>query len=285
MCNEIVKVQNKIILSEKDINDLTMSGIIPSDTPVAQVTIFARVCEERGLSPFSRQIYLIKRYTKKGDRFIPQTGIDGYRSLAARSGLYAGSDDYLYDEGLTVFQMINANRPQPITATATVWKIIAGMRVPFVASVSWKDYIPGDNQDFMWKSKPFMMLGKVAEATALRKGFPENVGGIYIDEEMQKYDAEVVDLYTPEVKERKDKIAEAMKNGQVKKIDNPVVAESKENILLLNDLEDFYWYYSALPDRQLQDDDKIEIWNALIKQANAKGFTFDKETKTFVEKT
>lgn len=171
-------------LSQKDLETLTTSGVIPSGTPPAQVKLFAKICEEKDLSPFSNQIYLVKRGTKQGDRYTAQTGIDGYRTIAQRTGVYAGNDDYKFDEGMTEYACLKNNREKPVTATATVYKIVGGQRVPFSATVNWKEYYPGEQLGFMWKKMPYTMLGKVAEGKALRKAFPEALAGIYTDEEM-----------------------------------------------------------------------------------------------------
>jgi phage recombination protein Bet len=176
------------VISPKEIDVLVASSIIPKGTPSEQIQVFARVCAEKNLSPFSRQIYLIVRNSKMGPRYTIQTGIDGYRALADRTKTYAGNDDYVFDEGLTQYQMLNLKRPIPTIAIATVYKIVGGMRVPFTASAEWGAYYPGDALGFMWSKMPYLMLGKCAEALAMRKAFPETLSGIYTDEEMLQAD-------------------------------------------------------------------------------------------------
>lgn len=141
--------------------------------PDAQIDVFLHICRSRRLSPEEKHIYLVSR---AGD-WVIQTGIDGYRLMADRSGLYAGSDDPTYE--------LDDNE-MPTKATVTVWKMIGGQRCPFTASARWVEYYPGDKQGFMWKRMPFLMIGKCAEALALRKAFPAELSGIYTDAEMDQ---------------------------------------------------------------------------------------------------
>ncbi len=195
-----------MVLTDADIQTLVEANIIPKGTPKAQVSVFARTCLERNLSPFSKQIYLMKRETKQGTRYNTQTSIDGFRSIAERTNKYAGSDDYLFDEGITEYQMIKDARTKPTTATATVHKILpSGQIFPIRATARWQEYYPGATLGFMWDKMPFLMLGKCAEALALRKAFPEQLGSIYINEEMQQAeDTVIVETPTADVEPPED---------------------------------------------------------------------------------
>ena len=201
----IIKSINESLvqLTDKDIQTLISANIIPKNTPPEQISVFARVCHERNLSPFSKQIYLMSRNTKDGVRYTYQTSIDGFRSLAERTSKYAGSDDYIFDDGLTVYQVLMEKRNKPTTATATVYKLLPnGQTFPIRATARWTEYYPGDKLGFMWDKMPFLMLGKCAEALALRKAFPEQLGSIYVNEEMQQ--AEIVSIETT-TEEKPDK--------------------------------------------------------------------------------
>jgi phage recombination protein Bet len=135
-----------------------------------------QVCNRTGLDPFVRQIHFVKRWNeKKGQNEIAiQTGIDGFRLQAQRTGEYAGSDDVVFD-----------NEDSPTKATVTVYRIVQGNRCAYTATARWKEFYPGDKQGFMWKAKPCVMLGKCAEAQALRKAFPAELSGFYTPEEME----------------------------------------------------------------------------------------------------
>ena len=183
--NEQQPVQrDNFSLSPSDIKTLISVGAIPKEAPPDVIEFFSRSCAQSRLSPFKRQIHLIRRHTKDGDRYTLQTGIDGFRTISDRTGRYAGNDEYLFDEGLTIYQMLEQKREKPRTAKATVWKIVGGVRCPFTAEVRWVEYYPGGNQGFMWDKMPFNQLGKCAEAAAHRKAFPEETSGIYTDDEM-----------------------------------------------------------------------------------------------------
>jgi phage recombination protein Bet len=135
-----------------------------------ELALFVGQCKRTGLDPFSRQIHFVKRSGK----MTIQTGIDGYRLIADRTGLYAGNDDPIFDD-----------EAKPRRATVTVWKLVQGVRCPFTSTARWEQYYPGETQGFMWKKMPHLMLGKCAEALALRKAFPHELSGIYTTDEME----------------------------------------------------------------------------------------------------
>ena len=135
-----------------------------------ELVYFLQICKQQNLDPFSRQIYFVKR----GTQMTIQTGIDGYRAMAEQTGRLGGIDEPVYEDA----------NPYPKKATVTVYKFVQGNKVSFTASARWSEYFPGDKMGFMWKKMPYLMLGKVAEALALRKAFPKNLGGVYTEEEM-----------------------------------------------------------------------------------------------------
>lgn len=132
-----------------------------------QFGVFLELCKSMGLNPFNREVYAMVI----GKRLVLITGIHGLLKIAARSGAYAGMDDVAFVE----------KDGQLVSATATCYKIVQGQRVPFTATVDFKEY--GKGKSGNWKDMPKTMLGKVARAHALRLGFPE-VGNMYSEEEV-----------------------------------------------------------------------------------------------------
>lgn len=151
--------------------DLIKSQIAKGATD-DELKLFLHVADKSGLDPLSRQIYFIKRSGK----MTIQTGIDGFRAVADRTGQYVGSSDPVFEE----------NGEIPSKATVTVNKVVGGIVGNFTATARWEEYYPGKSQGFMWDKMPHTMLGKCAEALALRKAFPAQLSGLYTDNEMDQ---------------------------------------------------------------------------------------------------
>ncbi len=165
--------------------DLIKKMIAP-DISDQELKLFSMICQRTQLDPFSRQIYAVMRNVKVGDKWEKkmtiQTGIDGYRVTATRSGALAGIDDVIYD---------NESGEFPNKAQVTVYRIVQGVRCPFTATARWSEYVIKDGKGNLtgkWRDMPYLMLGKCAEALALRKAFPSELSGIYTDAEMDQAD-------------------------------------------------------------------------------------------------
>ena len=165
----VVKSQEKSPWTQEQVKLIT-STVAKGATP-DELKLFLYTASRSGLDPLTRQIHFVKR----GGQMTIQTGIDGYRAIAERSGELAGIDDVVYDREDT---------PHPNKATVTIFRVINNTRVPFTASARWNEYAPTGTQAFMWNKMPYLMLGKCAEALALRKAFPNDLSDIYTTEEM-----------------------------------------------------------------------------------------------------
>lgn len=147
----------------------------------SELAYFLTIAQRSGLDPFARQIYAIKR----GGRLTIQTGIDGYRTIAHRSGDFMGADLPVFgkDEGGAYCDV-------------TVYKHVHGQRCAFPARAYDGEYNTGQN---LWARMPRRMLEKCAEALALRKAFSVELSGVYTAAEMDQADTDVrVRAVTPD---------------------------------------------------------------------------------------
>ena len=140
--------------------------------------LFSFICQKTNLDPFGRQIYAVKR----GGRMVIQTGIDGFRIIAGRTGEHGGTSDIEYDSD---------DGPNPKWAKVTVTRLVAGKERFFSCTARWNEFAvlghDGKPNTF-WRKMPFHMLGKVAESHALRKAFPNELSGLYTSDEMGQAD-------------------------------------------------------------------------------------------------
>jgi phage recombination protein Bet len=162
-----------------------LKSVLAPELTGAELELFAIVCTSRGLDPFTRQVYASKRQ----GRVTFQVGIDGFRSLAERTGEYDGQDEPEYGPDCACGEM-----PKGHPESARVRVYSRGKSRPITFTALWHEYKPAPGNegrgDAMWRKMPRLMLGKCAESGALRKAFPQVYGGIYSDVEMERADSE-----------------------------------------------------------------------------------------------
>jgi len=179
-----------------------------------ELQMFLYTARRVGLDPLLRQIHAVKRWNAAAGREVMsiQTGIDGYRLIADRSGKLAGITDAEYD---------SEDKDHPNKATVTVSKLIDGTVKEFTASARWGEFAQYKKSkdgnppevNAMWAKMPYHMLGKCAEALALRKAFPFELSGLYADEEMLHEEditnAPPINKPSPEIQRKSQKAAQA----------------------------------------------------------------------------
>ncbi len=180
MSNIVTTEANRLTTAE--IAELAAAGIIPADCPPAQVAIFAGVCRSIGLDPRLKEIELIPL---GGGKYAPYVRKDGLRKIASRTGDFAGFDPIKFDlmpDGSHKTAACFARGTMPLTATATVYRLVKGNRCPFTVTVVTAEFNKGRGQ---WSAMPMQMISKVAEAHALRMAFPEVTNGIIDEAEIE----------------------------------------------------------------------------------------------------
>jgi hypothetical protein len=137
-----------------------------------EMAYFLAVARRTGLEP-GTQIYSVPR---AGSRTI-QTGIDGYRLIAQRTGEYAGSDAPLYvpEDGVV-----------PVLCTVNIWRIVQGELRSFAHTARYSEFKRDTDP---WRSMPWHMLAIACERHALKKGFPQELAGIEDADDATRFQA------------------------------------------------------------------------------------------------
>jgi len=176
------------LFNDKQRAALGVLGI--KDATNADLAVFMHYCQKTGLDLFSRQIYMICRRERVNGEFVAkqtiQVGIDGFRvirdRIARREGITVEYEDTVwYDADGGAHAVWLWDEP-PAACRVVVLK--DGHRYPAVLRTA--SYMATKNGEpvSQWKTQPDHMIEKCAEAYALRRAFPHDLGGIYLEDEL-----------------------------------------------------------------------------------------------------
>lgn len=188
--NAIATVDAKYAEMTQERVDLIKTTICKGATN-DELSLFIQVCNRTGLDPFARQIYAVKRWDSGAKREVMSTqiSIDGARLVAERSGKYAGQlgPYWCGADGKWVDVWLSNNHP----TAARVAVLRKDFNEPLWAVARFAAYAQttkDKSPTAMWQKFPDLMIGKCAEALALRRAFPMELSGLYTTEEMSQAD-------------------------------------------------------------------------------------------------
>lgn len=203
------KLQQKQSYDQKKI-DLIKRTICKGATD-DELQLFIQTCNKTGLDPFMRQIFSVKRWdsSEKREVMTIQTGIDGYRLIADRTGRYAPGQnpEFGYDkQGNLRFAKSYVKKKTP----DGTWHEVS-------AIAFWDEYVQKTKQGeatHFWKSKGHIMLSKCAEMLALRRAFPAELSGLHVQAEEIPHEA-----FNKQAEEQKKAIPDKLTQEQLEKLE------------------------------------------------------------------
>lgn len=190
---------------------------VAADTSDDEFSLFINKARHLGLDPLRRQVYAFVFSKDKPDkrRMSIIVAIDGLRTIAARAG------DYRPDENEPEFEYDDAQKGSTnplglVKVTVRVWKFSHGDWHKITGTAYWDEAAPIRDewafsaetgrraptghkeldQSGNWPKMPRLMLAKVAEAAALRKGWPDDLSSVFEGAEIDR--ARAVDLLPSE---------------------------------------------------------------------------------------
>lgn len=185
--------------------------------------VFFHVCKRTGLDPFARQIHMIGRNTKNQRtnqwevKYTIQTGIDGFRLIGRRAAaktresISLTAPQWAHEDG-TWRDVWSPKWGLPIAARVTIER--NGHPFPAVALFDeYKQTRKDGALTSMWAQRPAGQLAKCAEALGWRMAFPQDLSGIYADDEMHQ--ADTATNRTDQPASGTDRLRSALKAEQV----------------------------------------------------------------------
>jgi len=181
-----------------------VEAVFPAARTAEGVLLALSYCKARKLDPFKRPVHVVPIWDSQRGGYVESVwpGIGELRTTAFRTGNYAGSDEALCGPDKTeVFKgRVKAGKDgwKDVTVTVTypewcqmtVYRLLSnGQRVAIPGPrVYWREtYAKAGKADVpneMWAKRPRGQLEKCAEAAALRRAFPEEIGNELSAEEV-----------------------------------------------------------------------------------------------------
>lgn len=151
--------------------------------------VFVAFCESKNLDPVAGHVIPQVRVWNGNRKVTHITTIDAFRLCASRSGEYEGQvgPHWCAEDGVWRDSWLLKDAP----SAARVGVLRKNFREPLFAVARYESYRQNSKDGKptkTWGGMPEVMLAKCAEALALRRAFPAELGGLYERSEMDQAD-------------------------------------------------------------------------------------------------
>lgn len=168
-----------------------LGDVIAPGLDAMQLEVFALACNRTKLDPFAKQICAVVRWDSElgRNKMTVQTTIDGFRTIAERTGKYGGRKPFEWCGPDGKWVEVWLEKGPPAAARARVLR--KDFSEPLVAIARYKAYVAtkqGGQPTYMWQKMDAEQLAKCAEALALRTAFPQELSGLYTEDELAQAD-------------------------------------------------------------------------------------------------
>ncbi|XXF79873.1 phage recombination protein Bet [Myxococcaceae bacterium GXIMD 01537] len=177
--------------------ELVKRTICPKGISDDEFALFIEQCKRSGLDPLLKEAFCVARRQNAGSRERPQW-VTKYEFQPSEAGMLAraerfpdfkgiqasavfAEDEIIVDQGKgeVVHRFNPAKRKGGLVGA---WaRVVRDGKLPVVV---WLDFAGYVQQTPLWSKIPTTMIEKCARVAALRKGYPEAFGGLYVREEM-----------------------------------------------------------------------------------------------------
>jgi phage recombination protein Bet len=181
---------------------------------------FIDICRHTRLDPLRKQIYCFVFHASdaKKRQMVPVTAIGGLRAIAQRTGTYRADNRAPRLETDESLRDSLTNPLGIIRAEVSVFQHSHGEWHEIVGEAYWEEFAPIvdewvddpeagrrrpsgkrmlDKTKDGWRRMPRLMLAKCAEAVALRKAWPDDLGNLYEETEIDRH--QTLDLMPSEI--------------------------------------------------------------------------------------
>lgn len=197
--SNLITIENKntVVITEEKIK--LVKEMICRGANDNELQLFITNCNRTGLDPFQKQCWAVKRWDSSLGKEVMsfQTGVDGFRVIANRSNKYAGQVGPFWCDKDGVWKDVWLLDTPPVAAKVGVLR--SDFSEPLWAVAKFSSYAAKKKDGSLtpfWRNMPDLMIAKVAECLALRKAFPQDLSGIYSQEEMEQANEKSVASYT-----------------------------------------------------------------------------------------